>query len=194
MAISKHKQELLHKKRRKQILDVSLSLFYQHGYINTRITDIAEAAGISKGLVYRYFDSKEDILFSYKEAMQICLDELTEYNSPKAAIKEFGIRLLSDPEETKYLPPLRIFITTFIRGEISGDNKDNPISNDFGKRFFLPLFKKGQDMGEFRNGDAEEFAIIYWHYLLGCMADMIQNNLSSIDTSILDTVIRLFDQ
>lgn len=43
------------------ILDASLRLFAQKGYHGTSINDIAKEAGISKGLAYNYFPSKQAI-------------------------------------------------------------------------------------------------------------------------------------
>ncbi|MDW3193690.1 MAG: TetR/AcrR family transcriptional regulator [Cytophagales bacterium] len=47
---------------RQKILESSLELFGTKGYKSTTISDIVKKAGISKGLIYHYFDSKEDIL------------------------------------------------------------------------------------------------------------------------------------
>ena len=47
--------------RRRQILDIALSLFAQKGYANTSIKDLADAAGISTGLIYHYFSGKEKL-------------------------------------------------------------------------------------------------------------------------------------
>ena len=47
---------------RQKILESSLELFGTKGYKSTTIADIVKKAGISKGLIYHYFDSKEDIL------------------------------------------------------------------------------------------------------------------------------------
>jgi AcrR family transcriptional regulator len=44
------------------ILDTALELFATEGYYPTSISKIAEQAGISKGLIYNYFKSKEDII------------------------------------------------------------------------------------------------------------------------------------
>jgi len=43
-------------------MDVALYLFANKGYHATTITNIAKHAGISKGLMYIYFESKEDLL------------------------------------------------------------------------------------------------------------------------------------
>ena len=67
MALSKEKQQQIHETRKKQILDAAMELFDTHGYTDTKISDIAAKADISKGLVYRYFKSKEDILYALSE-------------------------------------------------------------------------------------------------------------------------------
>ncbi len=48
--------------RRLQILDAALEVFAARGFKSASIKDIAEAAGISQGLMYHYFKSKEDLL------------------------------------------------------------------------------------------------------------------------------------
>ena len=44
------------------IMDVALEHFAKEGYFNTSISHIAKHAGISKGLMYNYFESKEELL------------------------------------------------------------------------------------------------------------------------------------
>ncbi len=45
-----------------EIVDAALSLFVERGFSATRLDDVAERAGVSKGTVYLYFDSKEALL------------------------------------------------------------------------------------------------------------------------------------
>ena len=47
--------------RPEEILDAALKLFTEKGFSSTRMIDVAKAAGISKGTLYLYFDSKEAI-------------------------------------------------------------------------------------------------------------------------------------
>ena len=54
--------EEIRESKRKLILDTALEQFANEGYYPTSISKIAKAAGISKGLIYNYFDSKEDII------------------------------------------------------------------------------------------------------------------------------------
>ncbi len=48
--------------QRQKILEVARELFLKQGVSKTSITDISAQAGIAKGLVYYYFETKEDIL------------------------------------------------------------------------------------------------------------------------------------
>jgi AcrR family transcriptional regulator len=47
--------------RERRILDAASRLIVQYGYDKTTVSDIAEAAGISKGAVYLHFESKETL-------------------------------------------------------------------------------------------------------------------------------------
>lgn len=49
--------------RRAQIVETAVRLFAESGYHDTTIDDIAREAQISKGLVYKYFKDKNDVLF-----------------------------------------------------------------------------------------------------------------------------------
>ena len=45
-------------KRKAQLLECAAQLFAEHGYAETRVADIVQAAGVAKGLFYWYFDNK----------------------------------------------------------------------------------------------------------------------------------------
>ncbi len=47
--------------RPKEILDAALSLFAEKGFAATRLEEVAERAGVSKGTIYLYFESKEAV-------------------------------------------------------------------------------------------------------------------------------------
>jgi AcrR family transcriptional regulator len=47
--------------REAQIVDVACRVFGQSGFAGTSVADVAEAAGISKPLIYNYFGSKEGL-------------------------------------------------------------------------------------------------------------------------------------
>ena len=53
--------------REAQIVEVACRAFGERGYANTSVADVADAAGISKPLIYNYFGSKEGLY-------EACLD------------------------------------------------------------------------------------------------------------------------
>ena len=50
--------------RRRQIISSALACFERKGFHETSISDIAELAGISAGLIYKYFADKRAVLFA----------------------------------------------------------------------------------------------------------------------------------
>ena len=65
--------EEIRNEKRKLIMDVALDHFANEGYLPTSISHIAQTAGISKGLMYNYFKSKEDLL---KCILNTLIDEI----------------------------------------------------------------------------------------------------------------------
>jgi TetR/AcrR family fatty acid metabolism transcriptional regulator len=62
MPRSKEQSEQMRIRSRTRILEEAQSLFAEQGYFNSRISDIANAAEMSQGNVYWYFNSKADLL------------------------------------------------------------------------------------------------------------------------------------
>jgi AcrR family transcriptional regulator len=61
--------------RLKQITTAAASLFYKNGYLQTSTRQIAEACGISKGNLYHYIKSKDDLLDLFIETTTGAFDE-----------------------------------------------------------------------------------------------------------------------
>lgn len=68
--------EELKQAKRTLILEAALTVFSEQGYNGTSIMMIAEKAGISKGLLYTYFKSKEDLLH---KLIEYGLNRMAEY-------------------------------------------------------------------------------------------------------------------
>ena len=75
------KQLAAHKEAKKiEVIRGALQLFANRGYFNTSINDIAKELKISKGFLYNYFASKEELLnavidFALKEASELNFSE-----------------------------------------------------------------------------------------------------------------------
>lgn len=172
MSISEKRRIELETMRRQQILTVALGLFYRKGFANTTVADIANAANISKGLVYRYFDSKADILLAYKDALDSCFAEL-DAMSPKEAIREAARRFLVEPDSESVMHPLRVYILVFIKGELNDERFYEALPHDLGHDFYGEKFAQGIALGQFKEGNPYDYGDFFWHYLMGCIVDKL---------------------
>ncbi len=59
--------------KEQRILTTSASLFGQHGYRETKTDQIAEEAGVSKGLLFHYYGNKGDYIRQHILMLQIFL-------------------------------------------------------------------------------------------------------------------------
>jgi TetR/AcrR family fatty acid metabolism transcriptional regulator len=63
--------------KRRLILDAAIHVFARKGFHHCRVSDVADEAGVAYGLVYHYFDSKEEILNTlFRERWQLMLDAI----------------------------------------------------------------------------------------------------------------------
>jgi len=69
----------IREEKRTLIMDVALEHFAKEGYHKTTINHIAKHAGISKGLMYNYFESKEELL---TEIIERSMEEIANYFDP----------------------------------------------------------------------------------------------------------------
>lgn len=74
--------------RRRQILDIALVTFSASGYHNTSMNDIADALGITKPVVYQYFDSKRALYLELlhdvsQDLIRTVTDAITRGSDPR---------------------------------------------------------------------------------------------------------------
>lgn len=67
---------------KQKLFDAAMKLFESHGYFSTTVAQITAEAGVSKGLVYNYFDSKKDLLVALLED---ATDKMTAAARPLAS-------------------------------------------------------------------------------------------------------------
>lgn len=62
--------------RRQQILEVAIRLFAQHGVARTTTRQIAQAAGIAEGLIFKYFPTKLDLVRAVVDTPHVFTSDL----------------------------------------------------------------------------------------------------------------------
>ena len=75
--------------KRRLILDAAIRVFARRGFHHCRVSDVADEAGVAYGLVYHYFDSKEEILNTlFLERWQIMLDAIAEIDAKDLSARD----------------------------------------------------------------------------------------------------------
>ncbi len=77
--------------RREQIIDAAMRVFAQKGFVRATNKDVAREAGITPGLIYHYFESKEALLMA-----------ILETRSPLKVLSAM-------PENVLHMPPEQFF-------------------------------------------------------------------------------------
>jgi AcrR family transcriptional regulator len=71
--------------RRREILDAARQEFFERGFHRPTVDDVAARAEVSKGTIYLYFESKEEILAHLLlEGLDLLLKEMKATNGPEA--------------------------------------------------------------------------------------------------------------
>jgi AcrR family transcriptional regulator len=68
--------EEIREDRKKKLIDAAFHVFAEETYHTASVSKIAKEAGVSKGLLYNYFDTKEDLL---RAIMSNLMEEILQY-------------------------------------------------------------------------------------------------------------------
>src|SRR5579871_5440434 len=85
--------------KRRQIMDGARSVFLGSGFDGASMNDIARAAGVSKGTLYAYFDSKDELFEAIirgefaQAAERLCT--FRHEGDARDMLRDFGVRLIS---------------------------------------------------------------------------------------------------
>lgn len=78
--------------RERQMIEVAESVFAEHGYAAASMDDIAERVGVSKPMLYEYFESKEGLLLACIRQSRAQLYEMTLRSAGSAHTAEQALR------------------------------------------------------------------------------------------------------
>jgi len=176
MARTKEQNERISLASRKKIMAAGLRLFARKGFAFTNIKDIAQEAGISTGLIYRHFASKEELLYKLIEdavtELSKTVELLDSYASPAQAFFEMTSGLIKDFISSD---ELSCYFLVIMRSILEADAL--PQMAEFRKSDLslyekaAELIEKGQQIGEFREGNPYKLALLFFSVIQG-MAKM----------------------
>ena len=181
--------------KREAILRAAISVFANKGFFNSKVADVAKAAGVADGTVYLYFKNKDDILHSiFDRAMEEFIAEgrreLAELESPEDKLRriaELHLERLSADRD------MAIVFQVELRGSI----KFMQEFSSAGFAEYLDIIRStieaGQRAGIFRN---DLKPIVCAKILYGALDEMVTNwilsNKSYQLMPMADEVLKIF--
>jgi len=151
--------------KRRAILDAAITVFARQGFHSARVSDVAAEASVAYGLVYHYFDSKEQMLNElFSERWKLLLEASQEMRrsdaSPRDKLRGVASFII---ESYRHEPELmKVIIVEVTRA-----------ANSFG-RTHLPeiraaydvvagIVSEAQETGEFRDDVDPDFAAMLFY-------------------------------
>ena len=159
--------------KRNAILMTALTLFVERGYYDTRITDIAAAVPMSTGLLFHYFESKENLLLELvKMGTQgpgsVAYDETIP---PDVYLTGFLNSIFTFSKEQPWVFNMFVFMGQVRRVGMPEEARKLALSAD-AVTPTVKLIKKGQKDGIFHKGDPDTMAKCFWASVQGIMEQM----------------------
>ena len=85
---------------KEQVIETALELFSQNGFLGTSMSDIASQLKITKGALYKHYESKQQILEQIIERMaKLDLERAKKYEMPETEQKKFAEAYIHIPTE-----------------------------------------------------------------------------------------------
>ena len=151
-------------RRRQEIIYTALELFVSKGYAATKITDIAKRANISRGLMFHYFESKENL---YEELIRMGVEGTTYPGEQKCEhaidfFVNFTEELFAYMKEQPATAKFFVLMAEAQRSEATPEHireiamKVNVIEQ------FVPIVEWGQQEGTIKEGDPLIILNAFW--------------------------------
>lgn len=160
--------------RRQLILITALDLFVKKGYSETTISDIATAANMSAGLLFHYFESKEQLyeelvrmgLEGTKAPMQLVFSNSLEYFSG------FLDMLFLYSSKEPWVFNMFVLMSQARRSDGTPSHIKELAMQVNQMEESAQIIRKGQMDGMIRDGDPYALSIAFWCSIQGIMEQL----------------------
>ncbi len=170
-----------HDVRRKEISDIAVELFSEIGFDASSMQKIADRAGIAKGSIYKYFDSKEKLLMyvtvDFLDGIKQSLQNFESSRRPPERLREILHWVVNLAESHRQLFKVYTEIwTSNLRGSYPEMMALFEHHLEFYRQITVETIQEGQRTGEFRKAlDADDLAV----YLVASLDGIVLHTLYS---------------
>lgn len=164
-------------KRRQEILETALDLFIRKGYASTKISDIAKSVGMSVGLLFHYFESKEKL---YENLIQYGVSGpmntiIPTDKEPLKFFEDTAKQIFYNIHAQPFIAKMFVLMNQAFFNEAAPKGVKDLIKGFDIHTPTTMLIKKGQINGTIRDGDPEALGIAYW-CAIGGIAEQVAIN------------------
>lgn len=174
LARNKELNQKMRDERREQILSNALGLFATKGLAATKISDISLTSGISQGLFYHYFRSKEEIFTelisnAFEKLNSACLELESSSITPREKIFMAIAGLIKGLEENEDAARYHLLIAQATVSDAIPEEAKAIIStqNMVPYEVMTRIIIEGQKDGSIKQYDAKELALVFWTSING---------------------------
>ncbi|MFT4412341.1 TetR/AcrR family transcriptional regulator [Fredinandcohnia humi] len=162
-------------KKKREILDSAQQAFGEKGYQVATIDDIVAYSGMSKGAIYNYFESKEDIYVQLmnlrtERTFEFFEESLKEYKTATEKIK-FLFKTYADVELNEdRQKSIQVHVEFFINSGRDAEMKKLMVDRfkDIYQKFLIEIVEEGKKVGEFgTHVDSNIISSLFWGILDG---------------------------
>lgn len=148
--------------RKNQILDAAMAVFARLGLHEARMDDIVQASGLSKGALYWYFKSKEDIIVAISQRLFTTdIEQLEGMLTAEGTVGERLLQLMrSRARGLQEMSEVVTILFEFYAAAVHQSEVRQLIKSYFQSfhELLVALIQQGIDRGEFRPINALEAA------------------------------------
>ncbi|CAG7617402.1 TetR/AcrR family transcriptional regulator [Paenibacillus allorhizosphaerae] len=198
MPRNKEQNEEIRRQRKEMIMKGALKVYVEKGYAAAEIGDVAEQAGIARGLVYYYFKDKltlfrELFLFMFEQSNKQVQMHF-ERNLPVPVMLESFVRsmydnLMAQPDSFLFFMRMRHELHQLFTAEELNEwkwHRDN-------LNMIRETMQRGMDAGDIRSMSPQLLATQYWGAMMHGMMHLRQMNLELQEQGVSKTEIeRMF--
>lgn len=149
MSITREEKKQL---TRKAILQAAVRLFDAKGFEKTSIEELAREAGVGKGTIYTYFQTKTEIFYAFcEEQLEFVHSELAKKNDPNAPIIEQVMTIFMG--EFIHVTQNKEFGRFFMQQVLFPEDRDNDDLQEVDNKWLellFDLFQRAQEKNELR--------------------------------------------
>jgi TetR/AcrR family transcriptional regulator len=180
---AKNSRQQQSEETRRKLLEASLELFVHKGYAGTTVRDIAKAAGVSPGLMFHYFSSKEAMLLEHARVVRGGIESVVaKLNAAKDPLLTFHEIAAAILDSLRDISSRNLFLLS--NQVISLDSipaqARRAVSATKSIEASVPLVRRGQRSRQIKRGDPMALVVAYWGALQGIAEVLVWNKDAAI--------------